>query len=328
MQHWLQRIPVEWVLAKPQLGILRAFYLFASGQLEEGENLLRGAEEALEFDREGAIPESEPEQIQMSDSERAKLRGRAAVVRALISSDHGNVPGIIQHASKALDLLPQDDLTWRSLAAIALGDAHSYRGDMAASYEARSEALRACEAAGDTYYIVVASLKLASTLRAQGRLQQTLQICQQQMKPAEACGLSETATVGCLLAISGEVLAELDDLDGALQQAKRGVELASSGMNLALWGHSSLCLARVLFSTGDLAGAQEFLDQMGHAAPARDLPAWLTNQVATWQVRIGLAQGELDAASQWAETRGLTTDGESVPLQAMDFCWCKFTRHR
>jgi LuxR family maltose regulon positive regulatory protein len=319
MQHWLDRIPVEWVLAKPQLGILRAFYLFAGGQLDEGENLLRDAEEALEFDGEGTTAKPELEQIQMSDSERATLRGRAAVFRALISSDHGDVPGIITYASKALALLSQHDLTWRSLAAIALGDAHSYRGNMAASYQARSEALRACQAAGDTYCIIIASLKLASTLRAQGHLQQTLEICQQEIKSSEESRLPDTTTVGCLLAISGEVLAERNDLDGALRQAKRGVELTANGMNLALLGHSSLCLARVLFSTGDLDGVQELLDQMDHTTLGYDVPPWLTNQMATWQVRIWLAQGNLDAASQWAEKRGLGANRESVPVQTMDF---------
>jgi hypothetical protein len=56
--------------------------------------------------------------------------------------------------------------------------------------------------------------------------------------------------IGWLLAIWGEVLAELNDLDGALQQAKKGVELTERGNDLAMIGWSYLCLMRVLVGAG------------------------------------------------------------------------------
>ena len=68
-----------------------------------------------------------PEQDPLSDSDRQKLRGRAAVIRAFMASYLGDVPAIIEHARQALEYLPKQDLTWRSTAAIALGDAQVSR---------------------------------------------------------------------------------------------------------------------------------------------------------------------------------------------------------
>ena len=88
----------------------------------------------------------------LSKNEEKNLLGKFELIRALIFTFIGDVPGMIEHSNQALENLPAQDMTWRSLAAITLGDAYSYLGDMAASYQARVEALRSCEAAGDVYY--------------------------------------------------------------------------------------------------------------------------------------------------------------------------------
>jgi LuxR family maltose regulon positive regulatory protein len=231
----------------------------------------------------------------------------------------GDVPGIIQHARQALEYLPEQDLTWRSIASMALADAHAYRGDMIAAYEARFEALKACKATGDIYLIIVANLKLAITLRSQGRLQRTIEICRQQIQFANEFGLSQTRAAGWLLAIWGEVLAELNDLDGAIDKAKKGVELTESGGDLAMIGWSYMCLMRIIFSRGDMAGAEEIIQKMGNVARESKVPPWFTNLMAAWQTQIWLVQDELEAASQWAVERRLDTDGDSELPHKLDF---------
>ena len=200
------------------------------------ERTLQAAEQASDSSTDRATETEPQEQVSITNSDRVKLRGRAAVVRAFMGAYRGDVPGIIQHARQALEYLPEQDLTWRSIASMALADAHVYRGDMTAAYEARFEALKACKAAGDIYLIIVANLKLAITLRFQGRLQRPLEICQQQIQFANEFGLSQTRAVGWLLAIWGEVLAELNDLNGAIDKAKKGVELTERGGDVVAAG--------------------------------------------------------------------------------------------
>ena len=192
LRRWLERLPVEVVFSKPHLCIFHAWYLFASGQQDAAEQCLQAAEQALDASADRATETMLPEQDQLSDSDRQKLRGRVAAIRAFMASYRGDVPGIIQHARQALEYLPEQDLTWRSTAAIALGDAYGFKGDMTAAYQARLEAVEASKAAGSIVFSMLASLKLAITLRDQGQLQRTMEICQQQLQLADESGLSQT----------------------------------------------------------------------------------------------------------------------------------------
>jgi hypothetical protein len=63
-----------------------------------------------------------------------------------------------------------------------------------------------------------------------------MEMCQQHVQLAEKSGWSQTPVIGCLLAVWGEVLAEVDDLNGALERAKTGVDLAEQGSDVAMGG--------------------------------------------------------------------------------------------
>jgi LuxR family maltose regulon positive regulatory protein len=305
LRAWLEVIPVVFILSRPLLCIYRAYYLHSSGQHDEGDHLLGEAEKYLETNNDLSDEASKINQEILSEGERGKLLGRFELIQALIYTFSGDVPGMIKHSNQALEYLPESDMTWRSLAAFTLGDAYSYLGDMAASYQARAEALRACEAAGDVYYSIVASLKLASTLKEQGELQQAIELCQRQLHQANIYGFTQTGPVGCLMALYGDVLAELNDLGEAIHQAKRGAEIAERGGNLTILGYSYSYLMRVLLSQEDLTGAQEIVQKVAHLNRETTLPPWLTDMMANWQARIWLESGEPEAASQWVAKRSI-----------------------
>jgi len=320
LRGWLDELPDELLFFKPHLCIFHAWYLFASGQRDEAERCLRAAEQASEPSAD-RVTEISPlaQEDQLSDTDRVKLRGRTAVIRALMDTYRGDVPGIIQHARQALGTLPEQDLTMRSIAAMALGDAHGFKGEMAAAYQARLEALEISKSGDNSYFSIIAHLKVAITLREQGRLLPTIEICQQQMQLADESGLWQGAVVGWLLAVWGETLAELDDLEGAIRQAKIGVERTERGGDLSMLGWSYLCLMRVLFSTGDMAGAEAIVQKMEDTNRESNVPPWITSQMAVWQARLWLAQDKLEAASQWMKERGLDIGGEPKPLHEIDF---------
>jgi hypothetical protein len=96
---------------------------------------------------------------------------------------------------------------------------------------------------------------VAVTLREQGRLQQTIEICQREIQRADSTGLKRGSVVGALLAIWGEALAEVGDVERAMDLANQGVTLTERGVDLAMRGWSYLCFTRILFSAGDMVGA-------------------------------------------------------------------------
>jgi LuxR family maltose regulon positive regulatory protein len=249
-----------------------------------------------------------------------KLLGRAAVIRAFFAVYGGDVQRTNAYARQALEILPEQDLTWRSTAAITLADAHSIEGDIAAAYRTRLEALEMSRETGHIYLILIANGRLAETLRQQGKLDRVADLCRRQLQYADEYGLSQTVAAGWILALWGEALAELDDLEGAIRHARRGAELAErGGRDVAFFGWSSLSLLRVLFSRGDMTGAQEVVHKLEAVFREYDMPLGVPIQTRAWQARIWLAQDKLEAASQWVEERGLSADGELSPLHASEY---------
>jgi LuxR family maltose regulon positive regulatory protein len=320
LRRWLAALPVDTVFSRPHLGIFHAWMLYTSGQQDAAEQSLQAVEQTLEPGNECAA-ESTPREWwqQQTGHDEMKLRGRAAVIRALMATYRSDAPGIILYARHALECLPEQDLAWRGAAAIALGDAHVFRGEYREAYQARAEALDASEAAGNAHLSMNVSLKQASNLRARGRLRQVVEICQQQWQIAEERGLSQTAVVGWLLAIWGEVLAETNELDEALDLVRKGVELAEKVGYVAVLGWSYLYLTRVLYSRGDLDGAEEAIEKMATMTRRSDLPPWFASLMAAWQARIWLAQDRLETASQWVGELGLDVDGELSFLREIEY---------
>jgi len=80
-----------------------------------------------------------------------------------------------------------------------------------------------------------------------------------------------------------------------------------------------MCLARILFSRGDLAGIEDIIHKVENITRVSNVPPWIVNQMADWQTRLWLAQNNLEPASQWAEERGFVTGGKIEPLREIDF---------
>jgi LuxR family maltose regulon positive regulatory protein len=301
LQRWLTGFPRVFLSSRPQLCIFEAWIEFTSGQLAAADQKLRAAEKML-------VPS--PDEDQRLDANEPKWLGRAAAMRSFMASYRGDAPGAIQYARQALEYLPEPERSWRTAALITLGDTYAGLGQMDAALDARSEALATGKASGDLYLLLIVQARLAEILRQQGKLPQVIELCERQLKTAEENGLSESGTAGWLLGIWGEALAERNDLDRAIDLAKKGVHLAERSGDVLYTVMSSLCLLRVLFSSGDCAGAQEVIQSMQQVARESELPVWAALQLSAWQARIWLAQGQLESASRWAREHGLNPEGE------------------
>jgi LuxR family maltose regulon positive regulatory protein len=117
----------------------------------------------------------------------------------------------------------------------------------------------------------------------------------------------------------GEVLVELNDLEGAINRARKGVELAERGRDVAIVGWSYLCLMRVLFSRGDFADAEQLHSKWARFDRESGIPTWITGQLGAWRTRLWLVQGKLEVSSQWALERRLTIDGELAYLRMIEY---------
>jgi LuxR family maltose regulon positive regulatory protein len=230
-------------------------------------------------------------------------------MRSFIASYSGDAPGAIRYARQALEYLPEPERPWRTAALITLGDTYAGLGQMDAALEARSEALATGKSSGDIHLLSIVQARLAEILRQQGKLPQVIELCERQLEAAEQNRLSESGVAGWLLGIWGEALAERNDLDRAIDLAKKGVHLAERSGDVLYTVMSSLCLVRVLFSSGDHAGAQKVIQAMQPVTLEFELPVWAVPKLSAWQARIWLVQGQLGSASQWERERALGPEG-------------------
>jgi LuxR family maltose regulon positive regulatory protein len=122
--------------------------------------------------------------------------------------------------------------------------------------------------------------------------------------------MAQTVLAGWVLAVWGEALAEVNDLERAVHQAKTGVELTRRGGDLAAFGWSHICYIRVLFSNGDMKGAEEIIQMLEVVDRESNLPPWIMNLVDAWQARIWLVQNKVDAVSKWIAERELDANGD------------------
>jgi LuxR family maltose regulon positive regulatory protein len=68
-----------------------------------------------------------------------------------------------------------------------------------------------------------------------------------------------------------------------------------------------------------MAGAEEIIQRMENIARETHVPPWIASLMAAWQARIWLAQDKLDAASQWAQERGLGADRDPALVHEIEY---------
>jgi len=317
LQYWLDTLPEELLLSNPNLCVFQAWELFTSGQLDAAEKSLQAAEKTVRMVPNEAAETLATAQDPLNESYRMKIQGRVATIRAWYAFRAGDTEAIYLHSRQALEYLSKDDLIWRNSAAISLGSAYFLGGDLRVAAQLRLEAWETSKEIGNIYMNLLSSMKLAINLRQQGKLERVTEICHQQWQLANKSGLSHTAEAGWVLAIWGETLAEQGNLDEANHKTQKGNKLTEGGdMAVLDWGN--LCLTRVLFTSGDIAGAEAIIKKMDDLAKNRVVPPWITTQKTAWQVRIWLIQDKLEEASQWVSERGLSISGEPHNIQDMD----------
>jgi LuxR family maltose regulon positive regulatory protein len=110
-----------------------------------------------------------------------------------------------------------------------------------------------------------------------------------------------------------EVLYERNELDAALDQAMRGVELCRQ-IGYAQWLVTSLstqaCIRQAL---GDQAGALEAIGEAERLVPSTVVDIFFP--VAVQRARLLLAQGKVEDAARWCTERGLGVEDEPSYLR-------------
>ena len=292
---WTERLPDEWVRARPSLCIFHAWALLLAGRpLEEIESRLQDADKSSE-----------------------QIPGRMAALHALVAAFRAQIPRAVRLSRQALEQLPEGDLFSRSFAAWILGATELSSGDLEIDVQSLNELISTSQETGNLMVTVAALCQVAEESMRQGQLHKAKEHYQRALAAAtyrsdrpdrqgQPMPIAAEAFKGL-----GELAREWNDLDTATHYLEKGIRLGAQWSVVSpLEGYISL--ARVQYARGDADGAQEAVRKAQEIAIEFDATELDDIVVAMVQARLWIAQGNLDAARRWAEEQGLLERGEGL----------------
>jgi LuxR family maltose regulon positive regulatory protein len=313
---WLNALPKEQLSSRPHLSLFQAWVQLEDGRVRAADQSLQAVERAIRSIEDKA---SAKDTRQFGQLNTAHLKSRVSVMRAMMAFHRADVPSIIRFSHEALERLPEEDLSWRGIAAMALGDSHYIDGDMNAANDALSEAIRISRIAGNVYIAAYTSIKLAIVLQYQGRLHQALETCRELMAFLDSSGLSQSALAGLLHAQWGEILWDLNDIDKAFHFTIKGIELGEYEIDVTNLAWTQIVLLKLLYAKADLTGAMETILKLEQTARESHVPPWIVSRIAAWKAKIWLKEGNKAALRQWVQERLLDTDGEPLFVREVEY---------
>ena len=293
---WLRKLPKEAMRRRPLLLVWYAAGLMLVGRLAGVESLLREAEGAVAAgEGQGEEPRSGAD-----GDDPQHLLATAAAVRSLHARLQGDPQGAVEHARRALALLPEDNLNPRPFAAFCLAEAYQAADDLEAANATFAETAELGRAAGHDYIALTAMGSLAYLRMAQGQLREAEGTLRQALGFAAERGAELLPAVGRVRIGMGELLYERDELDTSERELTLGTELTERAGELEILVRGQVALSRARQARGDTDSALELAHETERLTRDSGAPQAIIG-AALWKARLYLMRDELQAAASQLE---------------------------
>jgi LuxR family transcriptional regulator, maltose regulon positive regulatory protein len=295
---WLAALPEPVVRARPLLCLAQALLLIHRVELELAAAWIDAAARALPAAGDDARP----------------ARGAVAATRAYMATVVPDVaPGhAVALAEGALADLAPDDVVFRGMAGMSLGQAALALGQLDRAERAFAEVAAASRAAGLVQGSLTASTQQVNVQRLRGARRQALATGQAAV--AWASGDVVPSTLGRLRTVLAELLLDEDDLTAAWPLATEGLAAPREFGNAPpLVMLASLPLVRLRLAQGDTAAAAAVLAEVRPLVQHGPF-AMVAQLLEAAEARVRLAQGDGAAAAAWAAAVAWTAPVEPMAL--------------
>jgi LuxR family maltose regulon positive regulatory protein len=293
---WLAALPESVIRARPWLCVYQALSWYWTGPRDRIEERLQLAEQAL--------PGS-----QTSEEEATHLEGYIAAIRAHYALVSGNIPRVLVMAQTALQKLPEGDYM-RGWTAVALGGAYWGQGNVVASQQAFQTAKTVALQHNYRLLAVAPACYVGMQLVKQGQLDEALCVYREGVEYATLAGGQQLPIAGFPKVKLGDVLRERNDLLGADQWLRPGLEQCLQLGHPDVLVDAYAAMVRLQLTQNDWLGANATFQKADELAQKSPVDPFVRCWLDDCRVRLWLAKGRMDDLAQWAETSGLTVDGE------------------
>lgn len=229
--------------------------------------------------------------------------GQVFAFRALLLRERGEIAASVKWARAALEALPPQELTWRSMCVGNVGIGESTLGHLGNAAERFLEAQSMCEALGNRPFARANAALLGWVYMEQNELHRAAALFRGMLSDARAVG--DLDDIGNALHGLAEIALCWNDLDAAWAQAQEVVDIAGQYPHQPFYILAVLILAQVEqargYSEAALARCAALL--AGRESAGAITEKRLNARIAVEQARIALAAGDLAAAQRWRATR-------------------------
>jgi LuxR family maltose regulon positive regulatory protein len=243
-----------------------------------------------------------------------EFEGELAAVRAVLAILEGDAQGSLELSRRAEELLPAERSFLTGFIERNLGMIYLLSGDIEAARQVFAESAALSEKTGDFISIVVGQEKLGTARRLQGRLREAKVLYEQALQTATDDGGSVHPVVTKAVFGLADILREWNDLEAAEALIDEGLELTAGWSRFLAIG-SYLVLSKVKEARGELGSAADLLDHCRQLAVEYDLTELDDIIVDATQVRVWLAQGDLESAARWVERRNFESAAVAAELE-------------
>ena len=275
----LDCLPLEKGRTQAWLWIVHAWLSAYTGQLDQIEAHLAAAEAEWQGLEDLA--------------EQQSLQGYLVAIRAYAAWIKGDRDVASRAARNALECLPPSDYLMRCQAATILGLSLNNISESLRAYE---QALSYVQKTSVNHVTLFARACQAYTFAAQGRLREAHTACLEAIQSLQASGSRglPLPTLGTVYVTLSRLLIDWNDLEGAVDFARKAVDIACR------WGQADAShlayssLARALFACGEVEEAFDILRQARQVA--KDTSSWFESLSITQEVEMHLEMGNPEAA--------------------------------
>jgi LuxR family maltose regulon positive regulatory protein len=307
---WLARVkslPDGIVRDRPVLTMGYAWALLNSGELEAAELRLRDVEQGSES----------PGRMVVNDQARFEsLFAELGSARIYLAQALGDVPGTLEHATRALELIPEHDHAGRATGIALVALARWGRGELEQAHRTFADALAAMRAGGHELDAIRGTFVLGDIRVAQGRLREAAQVYERGLLVAAESPHGATAETDELHLGLSELHREWNDLASAtshLEAIARSATRAAHTNNRLRWCTS---MAKVREAQGAIDDALELLGEAANHERRDPIPR--VRPIPALKARLFVAQGRVDEAADWARKVKLSVNDDVSYLREFE----------
>jgi LuxR family maltose regulon positive regulatory protein len=287
LRFWTGQLSKEMLYSRPWLCIYEAQSCAWFGELDEAHRLLEEAEK----------------RIQVLASEGQAMLGHLAYVKSRVTAMRGDIERAIDLCLAARKLIPASNLGLQLDISMTLAYEYFLSGDYHHAEPSLREMIQTGGNIGSIINTVAAYCVMARLYAVRGMLKKSYELYQTaaQMIP-QASGQHFGAKAMVEVGI-GDLLCEWNEIDQALVHVKQGLDL------MPWWGKTDdfvlayLTLARIYLAQANKKDAKEAVEKASQLIQTRGVFSEARNAVEIFQVKLWLAQGNMQAAQRWAASQ-------------------------